>query len=697
MITETLKNWVFKVDDKYNLGLCKAMGIDNSEQHQEIPEPESTTLHCTFRLPITYLPENKIRPLSKVVSADLELLSSYEQYETRSLQFLQTSDFPEHDSIYDYLLKPKHQFARNLIPDWNRYFTTYAPFLEDSQQMIYHMSHYLERMNCTFYPSDGDPIGCPKLKDPLYEFTEEKCNKIMDIWSDIKEDPNFLENYGYIEWEYFAYLNQSPAFLQSLSIMNMSSPIMSFLIPIIFLIFPFIILKIQGIPITFNMYIQVLKDIARYHFIGKTISSIQKLSWDKLIYLIITIGLYGLQIYQNITTCYRFYRNISMINEHLLDLRDFLEYSMRSTDIFIDINKSLQTYSEFNETTVKYRTKIGHLYELLKSIKPFQPGLSKIVEIGYLLRCFYEVHTNKEYEIAIRYAIGFEGYINNLSGIHENIISQKIAMSKFSDDSSTQMQELYYPPYVDKAHVKNNCDLSNNMIITGPNASGKTTLLKAVTINIIFTQQFGCGFYKSCTIYPYTHIHSYLNIPDTSGRDSLFQAESRRCKEIINIINSPFSSDASSSEVDSQQGGSAATAATAARHFCIFDELYSGTNPKEAAKSAYAFLLYLSKYKNVNYILTTHYVKLCKRLEKKLGKPNSKYRQITNYKMDVLENKKSNKVTRDIGEQSKEGIKYSYKMKPGISKVQGAILILEDMQYPKEILDEIRNKPTPYE
>ena len=35
-------------------------------------------------------------------------------------------------------------------------------------------------------------------------------------------------------------------------------------------------------------------------------------------------------------------------------------------------------------------------------------------------------------------------------------------------------------------------------------------------------------------------------------------------------------------------------------HYCIFDELYSGTNPIEATKSAYAFLVYLSKFKNVN-------------------------------------------------------------------------------------------------
>ena len=89
------------------------------------------------------------------------------------------------------------------------------------------------------------------------------------------------------------------------------------------------------------------------------------------------------------------------------------------------------------------------------------------------------------------------------------------------------------------------------MIITGPNASGKTTTLKSALINIILSQQIGYGCFESLKMCPYDTIHCYLNIPDTSGRDSLFQAEARRCKEIIDIIHL---------EKDKT-------------HYCIFDEL----------------------------------------------------------------------------------------------------------------------------
>ena len=78
--------------------------------------------------------------------------------------------------------------------------------------------------------------------------------------------------------------------------------------------------------------------------------------------------------------------------------------------------------------------------------------------------------------------------------------------------------------------------MKKNIILTGPNAAGKTTLLKSSIINLLFIQQIGYGYFKSAEVTPFDYIHSYINIPDTSSRDSLFQAEARRCKEIINVV-----------------------------------------------------------------------------------------------------------------------------------------------------------------
>ena len=143
-------------------------------------------------------------------------------------------------------------------------------------------------------------------------------------------------------------------------------------------------------------------------------------------------------------------------------------------------------------------------------------------------------------------------------------------------------------------------------------------------------------------IFRQNFIHCYINIPDTSARDSLFQAEARRCKNILKDIEKNPKS----------------------RHFCIFDELYSGTNPHEAISSAYSYLLYLSKKKTTKFILTTHFTKLCKLLDKKKNIKNSHMKTVINNNTPH----------------------YTYKMIQGISEIKGGLCVLEQLCYPREIL-----------
>jgi DNA mismatch repair protein MutS len=163
------------------------------------------------------------------------------------------------------------------------------------------------------------------------------------------------------------------------------------------------------------------------------------------------------------------------------------------------------------------------------------------------------------------------------------------------------------------------------------------------------TQQFGCGFYKSATIELYKHIHCYLNIPDTSGRDSLFQAEARRCKEIIDCIERYSLKE---------------------RHFCVFDELYSGTNPDEAVSSAHAFMKYIMKHTNVDCFLTTHFFDLCEKLGER--------QDVKNFHMETIK--------------KNDSFIYTYLLKEGISKVRGGVKVLLDMKYPQEIIDDSMKK-----
>ena len=267
----------------------------------------------------------------------------------------------------------------------------------------------------------------------------------------------------------------------------------------------------------------------------------------------------------------------------------------------------------------------------------------KCLQIGYVMQQYYAVFSDAGIAACMQYSFGFNAYAEHMSHFVELVQNKRVSACEFVSKSKAEDDKIhndndtkkkkdkkkkkkkaedaahsvivngYYVATAlndesnesnDKSNpVKNTVTLDKRLVITGPNASGKTTILKMTMLNILFSQQLGHGFYEAGTrICPYDQLHSYLNIPDTSGRDSLFQAESRRCKEILDKLTG----------IPTPPGEEGCGRQ---RHFCIFDELYSGTNPYEAIASAYGYITHLTKLDNVDFMLTTHYIQLCKLFE----------------------------------------------------------------------------------
>lgn len=618
----------------------------SEKSDNETPKEQFPIFHSVFKLPITYLDETKIHSLAPSVASDLELVVSQS----------------ESNPMYHILFQPKHQFAKELVPYWSQQYTSDIGYLEDTKQVIQTMSKYKESIN---------------IDDEKENFTPN-TEKVVEIWKSVKEDEGFMDRYSYIDWNMLRYLNSSASFLQIFSMAQIFSPIFSLVLPFLFFLVPFFLLKIKGDNITIKAYMHMLMTITKGHFIGSILSQFRgPMSLEKIMYMLFFGAFYGFQIYQNIRSCLRFHLTITRVNDHLFELQKYVDCSLKKMECFSQMHCAKHSYSSFCQTTQTHCKVLRELLDELSAIEPFSYSYKKATTIGYMMKCYYRVYSVEEYGDALKYSMGFEGYIDNLMGVWENLNAGNIAYADYlgtnkSKKHFTKFVEQYYPAHLESGAISNTCSLDKNMIISAPNAAGKTTLLKSTAINIVFSQQVGCGFYKSAIVVPYTHIHSYLNIPDTSGRDSLFQAESRRCKEIIDLVSSPENRDA--------------------RHFAILDELYSGTNPNEAGKSAYAFLKYLSKYENIDFMLTTHYVYVCKKFKKS--------KKIQNYKMgveytDTNEGGVGANVDSDpdsVLRSKKEygGYRFTYLLEPGISKIQGAMKILKDMDYPQEMLDNIQ-------
>jgi DNA mismatch repair ATPase MutS len=190
-----------------------------------------------------------------------------------------------------------------------------------------------------------------------------------------------------------------------------------------------------------------------------------------------------------------------------------------------------------------------------------------------------------------------------------------------------------------------------------------------------------------------------LNIPDTSGRDSLFQAESRRCKEILDKLTGEVPTGTTTPPTSIEKKGCRRSRGPCppVRHFCIFDELYSGTNPYEAIASAYGYIMHLTKYDGVDFMLTTHYIQLCKLFQsQKTESESNKGEKIANKSTgsaEVTEVNETNKIRNlhmDVADRGNYDFKYLYTLRPGISAIKGGIKVLYDLQYPASIVDATR-------
>ena len=638
-------------------------------------------LNTPFKLPMEYLSADVLHPIDKSVLSDLELIEC-----TKPVNNHPDAEDVESKPMYAHIFQPQSAFAKRYLGMWAKQMTSSVPHLQDTQRFIAAISK-------------------------TQEHHVVDCDKIEAIWTRIKTDASFRDKFNYIDYAPLDMLNRSPTFLQCYSMYNLFSPILSFLMPVIMLIVPFFLLKLQGVPITLPTYFGIIKMMLSQHAIGKLIFDMSSVSWDKRIYILVSVVFYFVQMYQNVVSCHRFYRNTFLVHDDLAAIRAYANETIHKMRTFAaHCAQGNGTYAQFAADLNSNREQLERMVAALDRIDPPALTAKKCLQIGYVMQQYYAVFSDAHISACMQYSFGFNAFAEHMTHFGTLLQDNKVAACEFITGDETNEDDVednaakdnaksnkkksktksktkthseivngYYVATAvmnDETPVKNTVSLNKRLVITGPNASGKTTILKMTMLNILFSQQLGYGFYETGTrIHPYHHLHSYLNIPDTSGRDSLFQAESRRCKEILDKL-------------------------TPSRHFCIFDELYSGTNPYEAIASAYGYITHLTKLDNVDFMLTTHYIQLCKLFEQQNTSSESDKREKIDKKSTESntntnnENNANNKIRNlhmEVADRGNYDFKYLYTLRPGISSIKGGIKVLYDLQYPASIVETTRS------
>jgi DNA mismatch repair protein MutS len=215
-------------------------------------------------------------------------------------------------------------------------------------------------------------------------------------------------------------------------------------------------------------------------------------------------------------------------------------------------------------------------------------------------------------------------------------------------------------PFLDaKQAVANDIEMNgekNNVrtiILTGPNAGGKSIFLTGVTHSILLAQVMGIAPAQQAILTPFNKINTYIDITDdvATGK-SLFMAEVDRAQQHIKTLKGLQENEFS---------------------FTIFDEPFSGTNPIEGAAAEYSILESLANYTNSLTVVATHYP-IVMLLEAKA--PNKGF---INYKVYITRDPLTKKI------------QYSYKIVPGRSTQAIAIDILEEQGYDTSMLKRARD------
>ncbi|WP_242859824.1 MutS-related protein [Clostridium drakei] len=304
--------------------------------------------------------------------------------------------------------------------------------------------------------------------------------------------------------------------------------------------------------------------------------------------------------------------------------------------------------------------KLKEAITLIKSIKnaSFTLGnngtdvgvMNEYISIIFLLDLInYEKISNTLIEKSEEFKIIFEavGIIDSsisIASYRERLkgyVTPELIKCLSKQDATIIFKDINHP--LMKEQVSNSMKVSDSILITGSNASGKSTFLKTVAINIILAQtiytclakEFKCCYFKIYT--------SMALKDDIFNNESYYIAETKSLKRIIDALNSNIPT------------------------ICFIDEILRGTNTVERISASSQVLKYLTS-NNCICVAATHDVELTYILE----------RYFSNYHFEekIIDNE----------------ITFDYLVHQGRSNTQNAIRLLGILGYSDVIVKKAEEK-----
>jgi DNA mismatch repair protein MutS len=434
-------------------------------------------------------------------------------------------------------------------------------------------------------------------------------------------------------------LNESP---RSLTFYNLYqifvSPLIGILSPLTYFIVPFMVLKYKyKFNIAFKTYVRLLFSSSQMMMTAN--------GWSK--------GMHYISILFSLVFYFQSMFNSIEVSRTLFSVSKLVSKKMENIHFFI--NTAIDILHQYN-----YTINADCFFDLKEIDVSIVKKCSASKKLGgvWFLSNFGSLL--KQYKCLDKYML-----LNLIKGVYvidslftivktkqvEQLTYADYKMSNYTkDDTILSLKGFWHPCISKNRSIKNNVESTQryrNMIITGPNAGGKSTTVKSILSNILLSQTICIVYAENCVITPFGFINSQINVPDCKGKESLFQAEMKRCKYIMERLNERVEENSPS--------------------IVFMDEILSSTNPVEGIAGSYAILKKLATYKMCTVIFTTHFNYLST-LQKDT---DDTYR---NFKMNVEIDFEKN-------------INFTYQLQKGVSSQYIALYLLEKQGFDKEIIE----------
>ncbi len=317
---------------------------------------------------------------------------------------------------------------------------------------------------------------------------------------------------------------------------------------------------------------------------------------------------------------------------------ELYEWSIHQEEIPLPVNSRMK---EYGSRLRKMRKKIGFLiYTKQASITGDVIGLLfdyilgvTLIDVGRIDGILRLIEENRE---AVLEAFTFVGKLD----VALSILSFRKSLPYwtvpvFTKDGKIEAQELYHPLLKDP--VSNDFTLQDRAILTGANASGKSTFMKSLAAAVILAQTIDTACCAGFSL-PFMKVMTSMAIcDDVVSGESYYVREVRYLKRMLDEI-----------------GRGTMT-------LCVIDEILKGTNQAERLAASEAVLKYLTQFPGYC-IIATHDMELVEKL-RELYRPYY-------FKSHITEN----------------NVAFDYKIHPGRGGESNALALLKAFGFPGEII-----------